>query len=89
MFKEHHSEVIEPKEIGKKLPWVHIAIANAKTTLADTYHGVKREFLQSYLDAFCYKFNRRYFGEELFEKLIMVNVGYKTNFQHKTYAKSA
>jgi transposase-like protein len=42
MFTEHKSQVIDPKDIGKVLPWVHIAIANAKTLLADMYHGIKR-----------------------------------------------
>ena len=55
--------VIDPKDIGKVLPWVHIAISNAKTQLADMHHGNKPEFLQEYLNEFCYKFNRRYFGE--------------------------
>jgi hypothetical protein len=26
------------------------------------HHGAKQEFLQEYLDEFCYKFNRCYFG---------------------------
>ena len=47
MFTEHKSQVIEPKDIGKVLPWVHIAISNAKTQLADMHHGIKPEFLKS------------------------------------------
>ena len=31
MFTEHKSQVLDPKDIGKVLPWVHIAISNAKT----------------------------------------------------------
>lgn len=49
LFGEHKSQVIDTKDIGKLLPWVHIAIANAKTLFADTYHGVKSEILQEYL----------------------------------------
>ena len=89
MFTEHKSQVIDPKDIGKVLPWVHIAIANAKTLLADMYHGVKPEFLQEYLNEFCYKFNRRYFGEDLFERLVMIAASYRTNFEHRTYRKTA
>ena len=85
MFTEHKSQVIEPKDIGKVLPWVHIAIANSKTQLADMYHGVKPEFLQEYLNEFCYKFNRRYFGEDLFERLTMVAATYRTDFEHRIY----
>ena len=89
MFTEHKSQVIDPKDIGKVLPWVHIAISNSKTLLADMYHGVKPEFLQEYLNEFCYKFNRRYFGEDLFERLVMVAASYRTDFEHRTYRKTA
>ena len=30
IVKEHHPQVIPKKEIGRVLPWVHIAISNAK-----------------------------------------------------------
>ena len=32
--------VIDPKDIGKVLPWVHIAISNAKTQLAGIFDGI-------------------------------------------------
>lgn len=80
--KEHHSEVIPKQKIGEALPWVHIAISNAKRQLLNTFHSVKPEFLQSYLDEFCYKFNRRYFGEALFNRLLIVAVSYKNEFRH-------
>ena len=89
MFTEHKSQVIDPKDIGRVLPWVHIAISNAKTLLADMYHGVKPEFLQEYLNEFCYKFNRRYFGEDLFDRLVMIAASYRTDFEHRTYRKAA
>lgn len=85
IFAEHKSLVIEPKNIGKVLPWVHVAIANAKTLFADLYHGVRREFLQEYLNEFCYKFNRRYFGEDLFERLVLISATYRSGFEHREY----
>jgi predicted nucleic-acid-binding Zn-ribbon protein len=88
LFGEHKSQVIDPKDIGKVLPWVHIAIANAKTLFADTYHGVKPDFLQEYLNEYCYKFNRRYFGEDLFERLLMIGVSYQSDFEHRIYNKN-
>ena len=88
MFDMHVSQVVEPKDIGKVLPWVHIAIANAKTTIAGTYHGVKAEFLQEYLNEFCYKFNRRYFKENLFERLLMVAAENRTRFEHRIYNRN-
>ena len=85
LFGEHKSQVIDPNDIGKVLPWLHIAIANAKTLFADTYHGVKPEFLQEYLNEYCYKFNRRYFGEDLFDRLMMIGTSYQPDFEHRTY----
>jgi len=79
---EHHSEVIPKENVGQALPWVHIAISNAKRQLLNTFHSVKPEFLQSYLDEFCYKFNRRYFGEALFNRLLIVAVSYKNEFRY-------
>lgn len=53
------------------LKWVHIAISNAKRTLLGIYHKIKGKYLQQYLDEFCYKLNRRYFGEKLFNRLVL------------------
>src|SRR5215510_6885159 len=69
MFSEHKSQVIEPKNTGRVLPWVHIAISNAKSVIQNVHHGVKPEFLQNYLSEFCYRFNRRYFGESMFDSI--------------------
>lgn len=74
LVNEHTSQVIEPKEVGKVLPWVHIVISNAKRLLLDIYHDVKTEFLQSYLNEFCYKFNRR--NMNCFERLMFACVSY-------------
>ena len=73
-----------PKEkIGKKLPWVHIAISNTKRQLLNSYHNIKPKFLQNYLDEFCYKFNRRYFADIMFNKLLVASVSYKNELRYK------
>ena len=77
---KHNAQVI-PKE--KVLPWVHIAISNAKRLLINTFHDIKPEYLQNYLDEFCYKFNRRYHGEALFNRLLVTCVSYKNSFRYK------
>lgn len=82
IVKEHHPQVIPKKEVGKILPWVHIAISNAKRMLQDIYHDIKPEYLQNYLNEFCYKFNRRYFGENLFDRLMITSVSYKNQFRY-------
>ena len=73
------------KEAPKVLPWVHIAISNAKSLLQDMYHGIKHEFLQEYLNGFCYKFNRKYFEDKTFERLVLASVLYRPTFKHRTY----
>jgi len=57
--------------------------------LKDTHHKIKPEFLQGYLNEFCYKFNRRYFGENLFDRLMLVSASYQSDFEHKTYRNAA
>lgn len=79
----HNAMVIPEEKVGEILPWVHIAISNSKRQILNTFHNVKPEFLQSYLDEFCYKFNRRYMGESLFNRLLVACVSYKNNFGYK------
>jgi len=79
---KHNAQVIPKEKVGEMLPWVHIAISNAKRQIINTFHDVKPEFLQRYLDEFCYKFNRRYFGEALFNRLLVACVSYKNEFRY-------
>ena len=55
----------------KSTSYVDIAISNAKRTLLGIYHKIKGKYLQNYLNEFCYKLNRRYFGEKLFNRLLI------------------
>jgi len=65
----HVTEKSTKETTVKSLPWVHIAISNAKRNLLGIYHKIKGKYLQLYLDEFCYKLNRRYFGDKLFDRL--------------------
>jgi hypothetical protein len=65
----HITEKSDEKTTRTTLKWVHIAISNAKRTLLGIYHSIKGKYLQNYLNEFCYKLNRRYFGERLFDRL--------------------
>ena len=58
-------------EVHKVLPWVHSAIGNAKRLLNGIHHSNGQDYLQNYLNEYCYKFNRRYFGEALFDRLLL------------------
>jgi Zn ribbon nucleic-acid-binding protein len=79
---KHNAQVIPKEKVGEILPWVHIAISNAKRQLIHTYHNIKPQFLQKYLDEFCYKFNRRHQGEVLLNKLLVACVCYKNEFRY-------
>ncbi|MCB0761602.1 MAG: IS1595 family transposase [Flavobacteriales bacterium] len=58
-FGEHQVAEGSTQEKLKMLPWVHIAISNAKRKILDVHHSVSKKYLQRYLDEFCYKINRR------------------------------
>ena len=67
---KHIVKRVPPKEASKVLPWVHTMISNAKRNLLGINHKIKDEYLQNYLDEFCYKTNRRNFRSNLFERLV-------------------
>jgi len=67
----HVMEKSTSQTTKETLKWVHIAISNAKRTLLGIYHRIDKKYLQLYLDEFCYKLNRRYFGERLFDRLVL------------------
>lgn len=67
----HITEKSNEKTTKTTLKWVHIAISNAKRTLLGIFHQIKGKYLQNYLNEFCYKLNRRYFGEQLFDRLTL------------------
>ena len=70
----HITEKSDKKTTEETLKWVHITISNAKRNLLGNYHKIKGKYLQLYLDEFCYKLNRRYFGEKLFDRLVIANI---------------
>ena len=51
------------------LHWLHIVIGNTKAFVLGTFHGLGKKHLQSYLDEFCYRFNRRFVFGEIFSRL--------------------
>jgi transposase-like protein len=74
-FVEIHVTEKSSKTTTKEtLKWVHIAISNAKRNFLGNYHKIKRKYLQLYLNEFVYKLNRRYFGERIFERLVIANI---------------
>ena len=65
----------DPRVIGEApahlvLPWVHRVFANAKRWAMGVYHGLRPEHLQTCLDEFVFRFNRRRTPAAAFERLL-------------------
>ena len=71
------------KRAGEILPWVHRVIGNLKTWLRGTHHGVDREHLQSYLDEFTFRYNRRYYREQSFLTLLVLTTQVAPSIQRR------
>jgi len=67
----HYQEKSSVESAKTTLQWVHIAISNAKRWILGIHHKIKGKYLQAYLDEFCYKTNRKYFGDRLFDRAII------------------
>ncbi len=75
----HYKVVLQdPKAAGRLLPWVHRVISNAKAVIRGSHRGVSEKHLQSYLSEICYRFNRRFWERELFDRLIKACVSTET-----------
>lgn len=72
----HIAKITPPEEAAQWLPWVHIVIANLKRFLLGTFHGAVRPHrLQEYIDEFVYRFNRRYWEEQIPNRSLALCVG--------------
>lgn len=72
----HIARITPPEEADHWLPWVHILIANLKRFLLGTFHGAVRPHrLQEYIDEFVYRFNRRYWEEQIPNRLLALCLG--------------
>jgi len=75
----HYRVVLrKPVDAGRLLPWVHRVISNAKAVIRGTHRGVSEKHLQSYLSEVCYRFNRRFWESEIFDRLISACVSTET-----------
>ncbi|HWT27331.1 MAG TPA: IS1595 family transposase [Mobilitalea sp.] len=59
-----------PADKSGFLKWVHVMISNIKSNIEGTYHGLDNNYLQNYLDEFCYRLNRRDLKVPVFDKLL-------------------
>jgi hypothetical protein len=74
VIEKHEEYNLQHFDSEKVLPWVHKSITNSKNLIKAIHHCVWPEYLQNYLDEFCYKANRRYFGEKVFERTLIASV---------------
>lgn len=63
-------------EVLSSLPWAHISIGHSKNSIKDVYHSVIPDYLQLYLDEFCWKRNHRY-EKDLFYSLLRCVTTYR------------
>lgn len=64
-----HPQMSHP-EMDRFLPWVSTVTANVKRFLVGTHHFEAPVHLQRFLDEFSYRFNRRFFPGQLFDRLL-------------------
>jgi transposase-like protein len=75
----HEPHVIsKDKESLKKLRWVHVLAANLKGNIRGVYHGVSQKHLDRYLAEFSYRFNRRHWDPQLFNRAVVACVSTST-----------
>jgi transposase-like protein len=77
----HKPHVIGNMAAHIVLPWIHRVFANLKTWAHGVYHGLRAKHLQSYLDEFVFRFNRRKTRHAAFRSLL----GIATRLKPITY----
>lgn len=61
---KHEYQIYDAKKTPDHLHWLHTVDFNAKAFVGGTFHGLDSKHLQTYLDKFCYRFNRWKFEDE-------------------------
>ena len=64
----------DPAKAKDHLQWIHWGSSNIKLGLASTYHGCFPKYRKAYLAEFSYRFNRRYWPGETFQRLLLACV---------------
>jgi len=62
-----------PQKAHQLAPHIHRVFSNLKTWLNGTHHGVDPKYLQSYLDEFTFRFNRRQTPMAAFQTLLGIS----------------
>jgi transposase-like protein len=67
---QHQSIPFDPVKNPDHLKWLHVIISNMKAFFNGTYHGIPKKHLQAFFDEFCYRFNRRFWADQLFARTL-------------------
>ena len=67
---DRYIESKDPEIAHEQLKWINTLTSNLKRFLLSTHHGVYPKYRKAYLAEFAYRFNRRYWPEQLFDRLL-------------------
>src|ERR1019366_9319041 len=72
----------DPRVVGKMaghvvLPWIHRVFALLKRWSLGTYHGLRRKHVDTYLNEFVFRYNRRFYRHVSFETLLGLTARHK------------
>lgn len=67
----------DPEKTAEHLKWVNMLTSNLKRFLLSTYHGVFPKYRKAYLAEFAYRFNRRYWPDQAFDRLLYACINAK------------
>ena len=66
----HDPRVVGVMAANIVLPWSHRAFALMKRWALGTYHGLRRKHVDTYLDEFVFRYNRRFYRHVSFETML-------------------
>ena len=72
----------DPRVVGKMaahivLPWIHRVFSLLKRWQLGTYHGLRRKHIDSYLNEFVFRYNRRFYRHASFETILGLAMHHK------------
>ena len=71
---QHERIIASQTDILVSMRWLHTMVSNAKALIGGTFHGLDAKHLQSYLDEFGYRFNRRHMLDQIFERCLLAMI---------------
>ena len=69
---KHQAHTVGAMAAHVVLPWIHQTFSNLKGWARGVYHGLRAKHLQSYLDEFVFRFNRRRTRQAAFRALFTI-----------------